>query len=126
MPSVQGEYRLPSAAQDGYQVSAPVYSACRPVKTNEASDRDGSKGQSAGGSERQTVPEPPFGLSAVATVFSERAVEAASCRTTATAEKVAYLVIIPRWKKGVGSRQPWSHCDKGRNPKLIFFISRLV
>src|SRR5207247_3915344 len=52
-PSVKGEYKLPSAAQDGYQVSASVYSACRPVKRNPLSVAEDGNGQSFGGSEGQ-------------------------------------------------------------------------
>ena len=50
-PSVHGEYRFPSDAQDGYHVSAPVYSACRPVNASPVSIFEGLNGQSAGGSD---------------------------------------------------------------------------
>ena len=66
-PSVQGEYRLPSDAHDGYQVSAPVYSACRPVNATPVSDAEGLNGQSAGGSERHW----PAGLVFAAAGVSE-------------------------------------------------------
>src|SRR5512133_1284345 len=53
-PSVQGEYRLPSAAQEGYHVSACVYSACRPVNSTPVSSADWAKGQLVGDSDFQT------------------------------------------------------------------------
>ena len=47
-PSVHGEYRLPSAAHDGYQVSALVYSAWRAVNSMPGSSRERSNGHLAG------------------------------------------------------------------------------
>ncbi len=70
VPSVHGEYRLPSAARKGYQVLAFVYSVWRPVKTKAATDVVGSRGQPAGGSEPETWLEPVAGSDALAPIFS--------------------------------------------------------
>ena len=64
-PSVHGEYRLPSDAHDGYQVSAPVYSACRPVNSIPLSEAEGLNGQSAGGSERHWPAELVFAAAVI-------------------------------------------------------------
>src|SRR5438128_2052631 len=49
VPSVHGEYRFPSAAQEGYQVSACVYSAWRPVNARPFRSSDCFTGQPSGG-----------------------------------------------------------------------------
>ena len=81
-PSVHGEYSLPSEAQEGYQVSAPVYSACRPVKRRPLSVADGWKGQSCGGSDRQTPSTSRAGGASVGRCSAAGVLPAASRQST--------------------------------------------
>ena len=64
-------------------MSAFVYSAWRPVKPKAATDWVGSKGQPAGGSERQTWPEPMAGSGVLAPLSCWAAAAAARAELTA-------------------------------------------
>jgi hypothetical protein len=63
VPSVHGEYKFPSAAQEGYHVSADVYSACLPVNPMPVKLDEAGKGQSDGGVDGHTRYSFAFGAS---------------------------------------------------------------